>query len=453
MKDSLAGRLDALLADPRFEQLKRLGLTINSFDINPTNERSHSSVLAWLLDPSQAHGLGDKFLRRLLMESFASQKKRIDAEQSQKGRGRPQKPDYSLDGLDIRWLHVQSLDQALVQTEVNIATGAVNRQSDSETNLAELSGFLDIFVLDPVLEYVIAIENKYGAGQTTDQLDRYQKWINQTFTNYHKIHIVLDAYDALSTSCPPGWIGLNYEWIIDFLESALTNEQLDDRVYTLLSDYLDYIRGEDYDTWNSYSHNTVVDLHHDHKAIFDDEHIRELIEKCVEGNYDWAALNRDWSNQDYQIEKWIIYRNLFAFEALLSVEMLEPYLLQIQALDPNCQCSIVKDRIEYLPSAWLDLHQEHYWPLYLACTFADGEVKELHLKVNFNAYESLESIKELQIAVADHYGIRARKFGKRRLHTFDTSSNMTESELAKFVVECAKNIDDVISQKRGLPRN
>lgn len=450
MTESLAGKLNELLADPRFEQLKRLDLIINSFDINPTNERAHSSMLAWLLDPAQAHGLGDKFLRRLLMESFAAHRKRVDAPSSEKKPGRPLKPDYSLGGLEISWLHLQSLNQALVLTELNINTGKVNRDDDTETNPAEHSGFLDIFVLDPVLEIAIAIENKYGAGQTGDQLDRYQGWMDDRFKNHYQVRIVLDAYDSLSKSCPDDWIGLNYEWIGDFLETTLATEQLDDRVRTLLSDYLSHIRGEDYDSWNCYEHQTVVELHHDHKAVFADTEVRKLIQQCVDGEYDWDALDRPWSSDDYQIEKWIIYKNLSAFEALLSVEMLEPYQLQIQSMDPNCESSIGTDSINYYPSAWLDLCQTELWPFYLTVTFSEGKVEALYLKINFKANEDSSPIRELQTAIANHYGIRGRKFGKRRLQEFGDGLTMKENQLAKLLIEYGQSIDDAVKKQQGL---
>src|SRR5271157_3835224 len=44
----------------------------NFFDVieRATCEHTHSNVLAWLLDPSQAHGLGDAFLRAFVKATF-----------------------------------------------------------------------------------------------------------------------------------------------------------------------------------------------------------------------------------------------------------------------------------------------------------------------------------------------------------------------------------------------
>ena len=37
------------------------------------NEQAHSRLLAWLLDPAEAHGLGSKFLRRFMLEAVGEE--------------------------------------------------------------------------------------------------------------------------------------------------------------------------------------------------------------------------------------------------------------------------------------------------------------------------------------------------------------------------------------------
>ena len=69
MGETGSAALDRFLADnPELEQLSdRLG-TFNVFRALKIErvEIRHSNALAWLLDPSESHGLGDVVLRRVL---------------------------------------------------------------------------------------------------------------------------------------------------------------------------------------------------------------------------------------------------------------------------------------------------------------------------------------------------------------------------------------------------
>jgi len=44
----------------------------NVFEVlgRPRLEQAHSNFLAWLLDPGEAHGLGDKFLRQFMAKAI-----------------------------------------------------------------------------------------------------------------------------------------------------------------------------------------------------------------------------------------------------------------------------------------------------------------------------------------------------------------------------------------------
>jgi len=65
IKDSM----NKLVSDPNLRDLQKLIGRFNTFRVLGIEnmEIRHSRILAWLLTPSESHGLGDHFLRRYLM--------------------------------------------------------------------------------------------------------------------------------------------------------------------------------------------------------------------------------------------------------------------------------------------------------------------------------------------------------------------------------------------------
>lgn len=122
-------RLEALLAE--FNIFEALGVV--------RQELRHSDFLAFLMDPSQNHGLGDAFLKRLL--------KRVLVVAS----------DPPLSAVDI---------------DVADLRGAVVRREWHN---------IDILVHDPQNHLACAIENKVGSGEHSDQLRRYRQVVSREF--------------------------------------------------------------------------------------------------------------------------------------------------------------------------------------------------------------------------------------------------------------------------------
>ena len=95
-------------------------------------EIRHSSVLGWLLDPNETHGLGDRFLKGFLAETL----------RGQSARGVPA-------ALDI--------------ARADLSDAEVRREWRD----------IDLFVRSPRLGWAFVIENKLGSKQHGGQLRRY----------------------------------------------------------------------------------------------------------------------------------------------------------------------------------------------------------------------------------------------------------------------------------------
>src|SRR3954465_7909258 len=66
--DLITSSIEALIEDSEFERLTQQVSESTIFDVLgiTTEERIHSSMLGWLLDPTGSHGVGDIVLRRFL---------------------------------------------------------------------------------------------------------------------------------------------------------------------------------------------------------------------------------------------------------------------------------------------------------------------------------------------------------------------------------------------------
>ena len=125
-------RLEDLLAEPNI--LEALGAV--------RSELRHSSFLAYLLDPSENHGLGDVFLRRFLLRSLAI---------------------GSQEGAEIGPIEIGTMD---------FGGAAVWRERDN----------VDVLVKSEANKFCLLIENKTFFEEHSNQLTRYR--LEQT--NEHK---------------------------------------------------------------------------------------------------------------------------------------------------------------------------------------------------------------------------------------------------------------------------
>ena len=133
---------------------RRTGSAFNVFSVCGINhyETKHSEILAALLDPSGAHGLGAEFLRAFL-EDVAHE------------------PDCDVTRF------------ATVRTEVSV-------NSDDSASASNDSR-IDILIEDPVSKLCIAVESKIFATEQPKQLERYRRWLCRERVGFRRILLFL----------------------------------------------------------------------------------------------------------------------------------------------------------------------------------------------------------------------------------------------------------------------
>lgn len=152
MSDDERAWLESLVVDNR--ELEELETRLAEFNIFEAlgavrQELRHSDFLAFLLNPSQNHGLDDDFLKRFLKRTLAGL------------------PDAPIGAIDI---DVADLRAAVVQREWRN---------------------IDILVHDEANRLVVVLENKVGSGEHSDQLVRYRQIACHEFQDCRIVYIFL----------------------------------------------------------------------------------------------------------------------------------------------------------------------------------------------------------------------------------------------------------------------
>ena len=148
------------------------------------SEEFHSNVLAWLLDPRQSHGLGDSFLKGFLLR----------AEVRPTGRY----ADWSETEVTREWENVVDGQQ----------------------------GYLDILIVSEAAQALCAIENKVFSSEHSEQLTRYRRALEvsySTFTNYH-VFLTRRGTHPFREEEKEYWIPLTYSIVFDIVQRIAENK-------------------------------------------------------------------------------------------------------------------------------------------------------------------------------------------------------------------------------------
>lgn len=183
------------LASP-FNIFKALGVD--------TQEIRHSSFLAWLLDPTQTHGLRDIFLKGFLMKTTSKARAL--------GIG-------TISPVDI---DVWDLSDTEVQRE---------RQN------------IDIILVNQPRNFVCVIENKIDSEEHGDQLRRYRKIVESRFPDLVHHFIFLTARDEEPTDSEH-YVKVTYDDVCEAIDHVLKmrGDSMSHDVQMTLSHYLTLVR-------------------------------------------------------------------------------------------------------------------------------------------------------------------------------------------------------------------
>ena len=152
----------------------------NLFDVLKISraEIRHSNMLAWLLDPSESRGIGDSFLKGMLQRLVENDS------------------DGRYDIFQLLLLDTYSF--------------SVYREWKN----------IDLLLVSEKEKIVIAIENKVGAHEHSNQLNRYRTILEKEYADYKKICVLLTP-DGEEPSDTVNWDTFTYRDVVDILRRFL----------------------------------------------------------------------------------------------------------------------------------------------------------------------------------------------------------------------------------------
>lgn len=206
---SIESAVDDFFADADVQRLMMSTATCHPLTICFPREVNVSRMLAWLLDPTEGHGLGDLAVQSLLTRAWGN-----------------------CDEADIPIATRRFLAPSNIQSE-GFSSAVVTTEVD-------LNGrSLDVLVVDTARRRYVAIENKFGSKQSASQLKDYRKSLEKLFPEFLGIYILLDSKraDPLDES----WITIGYDWLADFLREAEHRSSTAQHVRDALSQFREVI--------------------------------------------------------------------------------------------------------------------------------------------------------------------------------------------------------------------
>lgn len=138
-------------------------------------ELRHSDMIAWLLNPSESHGLGNSFL----------------------------------DGL-LKLVMGKSKQTSLVSSAPSKTEISVHREFQD----------IDILVICEAKKWLVAIENKWGSKESKGQLSTYQAFLAAQFPDFKRCHVFLTHDGSRPFDSDSPYVPISYADLVPLLQAA-----------------------------------------------------------------------------------------------------------------------------------------------------------------------------------------------------------------------------------------
>ena len=239
----------SMVNDIEYDQLELLNNDVTFFEIIGASktEIRHSNFLAWILNPSASHGLGESFLKRFIREIVADSR-----------------------AIGISEIEVEQLDF---------------------NNVHVLREWNNIDILIEFNELVFAIENKILSKEHSNQLTKYHKIIKSEFPNKRHVFSYLTPNGDESVDEAEKYVTISYFHVLDILERIMTikGDFVGPRVNVYLDDYIKTLKKQVMETDESIdlarniykNHKDLLDFIFEHKPDFK-EPLIQLFTKAVQ---------------------------------------------------------------------------------------------------------------------------------------------------------------------------
>lgn len=173
----------------------------NLFDVLKIShaEIRHSNMLAWLFDANENHGIGDRFIKKIIQKI---------AENDRQKR------------YDVFQLLLLDFYSFTVYREWNN---------------------IDLLIVSDEEKTAFVIENKVGSNEHSNQLNRYRKICEKAYPEYNKIYLFLTP-QGMPPSDTENWSVLTYNEVVETLSEIVETTELLPDAALMINNYIDVIR-------------------------------------------------------------------------------------------------------------------------------------------------------------------------------------------------------------------
>lgn len=214
--------------------LERVEAQIDEFNVFETlgiskMEIRHSSVLAWLLNPNENHGLDDIFTCNFIKHILYTNKSSLSND------------------LDLFNIGLMNFKQVNVRREWRN---------------------IDILLTCDVNKLVVVIENKVESTEHSNQLQRYYDIVCEEFKDYQRIFVYLTPQGD-TPSDEENWIICSYESISNMIQRILDvrKNNMTNNVYNFIQQYNTILRR--YIVGNSELEKICQEIYYKHQKALD----------------------------------------------------------------------------------------------------------------------------------------------------------------------------------------
>jgi len=179
-------------------------------------------MLAWLLDTRETHKLGDGFVKELFKHGLTYY------QDIEKDGERKKCLDHNsfFKKWDMARVEMTSLDDFYITNNLEIGI-------DKE------KGHIDLCLVSPQHKLVVILKNRYYEDVDKKRFKEEYEYVQKEYPqNYDKLYIYLDAlYTQDTQEFDKEWVGLDYEFVTNYIKSALDTRHIPDVSRRILSDY------------------------------------------------------------------------------------------------------------------------------------------------------------------------------------------------------------------------
>lgn len=207
MEENNLNIADLIKALPEIDKLQDVLAKFSPFKVLGVAdfEIRHSNIIAWLLNPNESHGLGDKFLKYFFQQILLSS-------ENQEMQNR------------------ESILQKI--TLNNLVDLDVMREANN----------IDVLLVSTNTKFVCLIENKVHSSEHGQQLMKYLKHIKDNYPTYLIFPIFLTLDGSLASH--NDYFTASYIQIIEVLETIIANykDDINKNVFTFLDQYIKILK-------------------------------------------------------------------------------------------------------------------------------------------------------------------------------------------------------------------